>query len=128
MTAERRKSDIVTKFKKVQSKTYPSLFRALVAPMLISNMFLITMLSFFNFSFFSHFKNCYSITVVPIFPPLPSFAPPTPLLPQSIPTLLSTSVGHSYMFFVEALPLLPTIVLLLPPLWSLSVCSIFPHL
>ena len=55
---------------------------------------------------------CYSITNVPIFPPLLSPAPPScpPLLPQSIPTLLSMSMGHSYMVFVQALSLLSTII------------------
>ena len=30
---------------------------------------------------------CYSVTVVPVFPPLPSSTHPTPPLPQSVPTL-----------------------------------------
>ena len=41
----------------------------------------------------------YSVTVVPIVPPLPSSAQPTSLLPQSIPSPLSMFMGHSYMFF-----------------------------
>ena len=42
----------------------------------------------------------YSIIVVPIFPlALFCSAHPTPLLPQSVATALSLSVGHSYMFF-----------------------------
>ena len=51
----------------------------------------------------------YSITVVATFPPLLSSVQPTPPpTPKSIPRLLSMSMGYSYMFFDQSLPLLST--------------------
>ena len=72
------------------------------------------------------FFNCYSITVVPIFPHMPPSAHYTLLLSQSIPTPLAMSLGHSYMFFVQSLPLISTIISRPSPLWSLLVCFLFP--
>ena len=70
-------------------------------------------------NFFKKIFYCCSITVVPTFPTLPSSAQSTPS-PQSVLTLLSMSMGHLFMFFDWFLPLLSTIIPLLPPLWSLS--------
>ena len=82
---------------------------------------------FLSFFLFYHFLNCYSITVVQIFPNLASSSLPLPrLLPQSIPILLSMSMPHSYMILDYSLPLLSLINPLPPTLWSLSVCSLFP--
>ena len=69
----------------------------------------------------------YSIAVVPIFLPLHSSTQPTPssLLPQSIATLLSTSMGHAYIFF-SPFPFFPPLSPTLLLLWPLSVCSMFP--
>ena len=54
---------------------------------------------------------CYSITVVSIFPLLLSLTLPTPLLPQSILTPLSMSMGSLYMFldltFLFFSPIIP---------------------
>ena len=78
---------------------------------------------FFHLTFY-----CCPVRVVPVFPPLLSSAQPTPLLPHSIPTLLSMSVGHSYMFLNSSLSLLSTLIPLPRPLWLLAVCSLFPCL
>ena len=83
-------------------------------------------ISIFSYcSLFSFFILVYFITIVLIFPLCsPLSRHPTPL-PQSIPTLLSTSVGHSYMFFVQSLPLLSTITPLPNPLFPLAAVSLF---
>ena len=60
--------------------------------------------------------------------PIALFYPAQPLLPQSIPTLLSMSMGALYMFLDQTLPLLSPVILLHPPPWLLSVCSLFPCL
>ena len=65
----------------------------------------------------------------PVFPHCPHLIRSShPQLPQSIPTFLSMSMGHSYMPFDQTLPLLSTITPLPAPLWSLSVYSMFPCL
>ena len=68
-------------------------------------------LFFFNglFGYFLIIFYCYAIRVVPISPPFAILLLFHPRLPQSIPTLLSMSTGHSYMFFAYSLPLLSTI-------------------
>lgn len=49
-----------------------------------------------------------------------SYLPWPCLLPQSIPTLLSTPMGPLYMFLNLLLPILSTIMPIPPPLWLLS--------
>ena len=61
----------------------------------------------------------------PNFSPFALLCPAHSPLPQSVPTVLSTSVGHSYVLFDQPLPLLSTIISLPCPFWSLSICSIF---
>ena len=75
----------------------------------------------------SSFKPFFIVMLLQLFQfsPFALFCPSHPPLLQSIPTLLSMFVGLSYMFFVQSLPLLSTIILLSPFLWSLSVCSMF---
>ena len=78
----------------------------------------------------NYFKNifyCYSITVVPVFLPLPSSALPTPCSH----TVNPHTVVHACGSFIHALCLVPSPSLYLyhpPPLWSLSFCSMFPCL
>ena len=69
----------------------------------------------------------YYIVVVPIFPPWPSSAQPSfhshSQSPHCCPcpwVIHTCSLSSSFPFFP---PLSPC----LPPLWSLSVCSMFPH-
>ena len=64
----------------------------------------------------------------PNFSPFALLDPAHPLLPQSIPTLLSVSMGHSYSFLGQSLLLLFTLIPFVLPLWSLSICSLFPCL
>ena len=45
-------------------------------------------------------------------------------LPQSIPTPLSVPMRPLFMFCDLPLPLLSPVISLVPPLWSLSVCSL----
>ena len=71
---------------------------------------------------------CCSITVVPVFPLVALPCHITALLPESIPTLLSIPMGPLYMFFDLTLLLLCSIIPFPPPLWPLSVCSLFPCL
>ena len=71
---------------------------------------------------------CCSITVVPIFSPFLSPALPTPIfhIQSSLLPLMSLSMGPLYMLLDLTLLLLsPVIPPLAPPLWSLSVCSLF---
>ena len=51
-----------------------------------------------NTLFFKLYLIAYAIPVVPVFPPLLLSTQPSPL-PHIIPTLLSMSMGHAYMFF-----------------------------
>ena len=44
------------------------------------------------------------------FSPFALLCPSHPLLPQSVPTLLSMSMSHSYMYFDQSLPLLSTLI------------------
>ena len=62
---------------------------------LLLSFFSLGLLFFFLFLIIFYY---YSLTVVPTFSPSPSFAHPTPNS-QSISTLLSMPMGHSYMFF-----------------------------
>ena len=48
--------------------------------------------------------------------------------PPAVSTLLSITMGPLYLFLDLTLPLLSPVIPLLPPLWSLSVCSLFPSL
>ena len=81
-----------------------------------------------SYIFFVFFY-CSSITVVLIpQPPLLSPALHTPHLPHSILPPLSLSTCPLCLFLDLTLPLLSSVTLLLLPLWSLSVCSLFPCL
>ena len=74
------------------------------------------------------FFYCCSITVVPISPHYPTLPyPPPPPTFNPLPSL-SLSMGPLYMFLDLTLPLLSPVISLPPPLWSLSVCSLFPCL
>ena len=77
----------------------------------------------------TNFFYCYSNTVVPIFPPLPSSSQPTLVSHSQSPHPCPCPwVIHTCSLTVESLPLLSTIMPLLPFLWPLSVCSMFPCL
>ena len=69
------------------------------------------------FIFWNHFLLLFYYSC-PNFPPA-LLCPSPSQLPQSIPALLSMSMGHSYMFFVYTLCFLSPISPLLPHLWSL---------
>ena len=80
------------------------------------------MVILFYFNFY-----CYYITC-PNFSPFALLHLAHLTLLQSIPTPLSMSMGHSYMFFdQQSLLLISTIIPLPHPLWLLSVCSMFPY-
>ena len=91
---------------------------------MLINTYIISLIN--SFSLYENFLiifYCYSIIVVPMF----SLCPPPPiptLLPQSIPTLVSMFMGHSYMFFDQSLLLLSTIIPF-PP--TLGHCQSVPH-
>ena len=72
-----------------------------------------------SFSFFSIFI-AYSITVVPIFFPFASLHPAHPLFPQSIPTPLSMTMGHTYIFFDQSLPFFQSVPTSHSPLTAAS--------
>ena len=78
---------------------------------------------------FYFFYRC-SIIVVPISPHYSPLLYPPPLLLHSVLTipLLSLSRGPWYMFPDLIIPLLSAVSPLIPPLWLLSVCSLFPCL
>ena len=100
---------------------YYSCITFFVFVLFLTHTFFVTRVIFFVF--FSFFY-CCSITVVPIFLPLLSLALSTTSHIQSSPPL-SLSMSPLYMFLDLPLPLLFTIIPLLPPLWSLSVCFLF---
>ena len=64
----------------------------------------------------------------PNFSPLLTLAPPSLSLLQSVLTLWSITMGPLYMFLDYTLSLLSPIIPFSPPIWSLSVCSLFPCL
>ena len=84
------------------------------------------------FYFFFYYNNyIFFIAVQLQLSPFPSHYSPCPThphLPHSIlPPPLSLFMGPLYVFLDDASPFFP-IILLLPPLWLLSVCSLFPCL
>ena len=60
-----------------------------------------------------------------LFPPFSLLHPAYHPLPQSIPTLLSMSMGHSYMYLIVPSP---SFYPYPPPFWLLSVCYLLPCL
>ena len=77
--------------------------------------------------FVFYYFHCCSIIVVLISPialPCPVYPP----LPQSVPALLSMSMGHLDLFCNKVLPLVSPLIPFHAPLWSLSVSSLFPCL
>ena len=70
----------------------------------------------------SSFFSCYSIRVVPIFPPLPSSTQPTPAPTVNPHTIVCPWVIHSCSL-TAPFPVFPPFS---PPLWLLSICSMFP--
>ena len=87
-----------------------------------------------KFHFCLDFCPFYFIFIIVVLLQLSQFSPmafPFPThsqLPQSIPTLLSMSMGHLYLFLDQTLPLLSPLMHPPPPVWSLSVSSLFPCL
>ena len=80
-------------------------------------------------SFFSFIFNCFSIRVVPIFPPLLCPALPNPIsYIQSTCLPLTLFMGPLYMFFDLIFPCLSHIIPLPPSHRSLSIWSLFPCL
>ena len=67
---------------------------------------------------------CYIITAVLILPPSSPSSHRTPCSQQSIPMLLSMSMGHSYMVFDWSFWLLPTIIPLPSPLVTVRLCRV----
>ena len=68
---------------------------------------------------------CCSVTVVPIFLPIALPCPVQLPLPKTFPTPLSLCMSPLYLFLVFTLLLLSPVISFPPPLWLLSVCSLF---
>ena len=81
----------------------------------------------FYFYIFKIIIYYYSITVVPVFPPLPSYAHPMPHSHSQSPHC-GPCLWVIHTCSLSSLPLLSTIIPLNTPLWSLSVCFTFPYL
>ena len=86
---------------------------------------------FFCFSCLNSLSIYFIVDQLQLSPFPPNYPPlsyPTPHTHSILPSLLSLFIGPLSMFLDLTLPLLSPITSLAPPLWSLSVCSLFPCL